>query len=200
MGQETEIVVVDDGSTDRTAELARAFKLENLKVIRYEKRQGKGMALRTGLRHAGGQVAVILDADCTCSSGEIPAIIKPILDGKADFVTGTRFVYAMEKKAMKSSHLLANKISAWIVSLYLGRRITDSLCGLKAFKKAMLMGKLEENSWPDFELLIEAKKNNLRIMEVPVHYLSRKAGISKMKTFWGCFHMPRLLIKSLIKP
>ena len=105
----------------------------------------------------------------------------------------------MEKNAMQGTHILANKISAFIISLYVGRRITDSLCGLKAFKKEMLGERLAENSWPDFELFIEAKRNKMRITEVPVRYTCRKAGVSKMKTFQACFHMPMLLIKSLVK-
>ncbi len=198
MDWETELIVVDDGSTDRTVEFARAADTPFLKVIRHEKNLGKGAALKTGLLHATGGVAVILDADYTSPPSEIPLVVKPIFAGEADFVTGTRFTYPMEKGAMKRLHILGNKISCLIISSFMRLRITDSLCGLKAFKKEMLTGKLTEKGWPDFELLIKAKRNNMRIMEVPVHYMARKAGVSKMGTFKGMYRMPMLLIKSLL--
>ncbi|MEK7849510.1 MAG: glycosyltransferase family 2 protein [Candidatus Omnitrophota bacterium] len=198
MNCESEIIVVDDGSTDRTAECARESQRPFLKVIRYEKNLGMGAALRTGLQYATGDIIVLLDADYTSPPSEIPKIIEPILDGKADFVTGTRFIYTMEQNAMKTVHRLGNKIAAFMVSLYVGQHITDSLCGLKAFKRKLLIGKLKENSWPDFELLITAKKNKMRIVELPIHYRARKAGASKMNTFKGFYRMPILLIKSFI--
>jgi len=199
MGWETEVIIIDDGSTDRTAEFARGINKPYLKVIRYGKNLGKGAALRVGFRYAIGDVVVILDADFTSPPSEIPIVITPIFDGEADFVTGTRFRYPMEKNAMKKNHMLSNKIAAFIISLCIGQRLTDTLCGLKAFKKDMLVGKLEENGWPDFELLIKAKRNKMRIMEVPIHYKARKTGVSKMNTFRGFYRMPILLIKSLIK-
>jgi glycosyltransferase involved in cell wall biosynthesis len=198
MDREIEIVVVDDGSTDRTAEFARANNRLCLKVVRYEKNLGKGFALRRGIQSASGDVIVILDADYTSPPSEIPAIVKPIFDGQADFVTGTRFVYPMEKNAMKKIHMLSNSISAFIVSLYIGQRLTDTLCGMKAFRKDMLAGKLKENRWPDFELLIKAKRNKMRVVEIPVNYKARRSGVSKMDTSRGFYRMPVLLIKSLM--
>lgn len=196
---ETEIIVVDDGSTDRTSEYAQATQRSDLKVIRYEKNLGKGAALRRGLQEAKGDTIVILDADYTTPPPEIKDIVSPIMNGKADFANGTRFIYPMEKKAMSMIHILSNKISALIISAFIAQRLTDSLCGLKAFRKEPLGEKLRENSWPDFELLVKAKRNRMKIVEVPVHYMARKAGTSKMSTLKGCFLMPKLLITSLIK-
>lgn len=199
MSWETEIIVVDDGSTDRTAEFAKSANKPYLKVIRYEKNAGKGAALRVGLQDATGDIAVILDADYTSPPSEIPLIVQPIIDGRADFVNGTRFRYPMEKGAMKKLHMISNRISAFIISLFIGQHITDSLCGLKAFKKETLIGKLEENQWPDFELLLKAKKNKMRIVEVPIYYKTRKAGLSKMDTSKEWYRMPILLLKTLLK-
>lgn len=199
MPWEIEIIVVDDGSTDRTAEFAKSTNRPNLKVIRYEECAGKGAALRAGLQDATGDVVVILDADYTCPPSEISIVVKPIIDEKADFVNGTRFRYPMEKDAMKILHVISNEITAFIISLFIGQRITDSLCGLKAFKKEMLIGKLKEDQWPDFELLLKAKRNNMRIVEMPIHYKARKAGISKMNTLRRFYIMPMLLIKAIQK-
>lgn len=199
MPWETEIIVIDDGSVDKTAEIARQNSKLGLKVIRYEQNMGKGAALRVGLQSAAGDIAVILDADYTSPPSEIPLLVKPIIDGKADFVTGTRFTYPMEKDAMKGLHVLSNKVTALIISLFMGQQITDSLCGLKAFRREMLAGEPRENGWPDFELLLKAKRNNMRIMEVPIHYMSRKAGVSKMNTLRESYKMPVLLIKTLFR-
>jgi len=196
---ETEIIVVDDGSTDKTAEFARLSNKPCLKVIRYEENTGKGAALRAGIQDSTGDIAVILDADYTSPPSEIPIVVKPIIDGEADFVTGTRFRYPMERDAMKKLNMISNRVSAFIMSLLIGQRITDSLCGLKAFKKEMLIGKLKENEWPDFELLLKAKRNNMRIVEIPIHYKARKTGISKMNTLKGLYHMPMLLIRAVLK-
>ena len=105
----------------------------------------------------------------------------------------------MEKNAMKRLHMLSNMISALIISLFIGQRITDSLCGLKAFRKEMLTGEPKGNGWPDFELLLKAKTNNMRIAEVPIHYKSRKAGLSKMNTSKEWYRMPLLLAKTLLR-
>ncbi len=197
---ETEIIIVDDGSKDRTTEVARRIKVPNKKVIRYEKNGGKGYAFRTGYKHATGDVVIILDADYTSPPAEIPNVVKPIFEGKADFVNGTRFIYPMEKGAMRWIHKPGNKIFAFIVSMLIGKWLTDSLCGFKAFDvKKLPYNHLKENSWMDFELLLRAHKNRLRIVEVPIHYKARKAGESKMNTLKHGYNMGMSLVKSFIK-
>lgn len=195
---QSEIIIVDDGSTDQTAKHAHEIRKSNLKVVRYEKNLGKGAAVKAGFQHTTGDIIVILDADYTSPPSEILVIIKPILDGEADFVIGNRFLYPMEKNAMNIINQLSNRASAFVISLYIGQRITDSLCGLKAFKRELINRELKENGWPDFELLIAAKRMNMRITEMPIHYKARKSGVSKMNTFRKFYQMPILLIKSLI--
>jgi glycosyltransferase involved in cell wall biosynthesis len=199
MEWEYEIVVIDDGSTDKTAQVSRSIKQPNIKVISYEKNRGKGFALRAGLKEASGDIIVILDADYTSPPQDIPRLVKPIYEQKADFVNASRFMYPMEPAAMSRLHIVGNKIAALLISLHIGQGLTDSLCGLKAFSKKPLLGKLKENSWPDFELLLQAKKNNLRIIEVPIGYKARKAGLSKMKMPGAGLRIAILLLKSLIR-
>jgi len=197
----TEIIVVDDGSKDNTAEIARKTKSPNVKkieVISYKPNRGKGYAFRQGLKNAKGDVVIVLDADMTSPPEEIPLIVDPILKGKADFINGSRLIYPMEKGAMKWLHIPGNRMFALFLSLLVGTYLTDSLCGFKAFKrKALPVEQLKENSWMDFELLIKAKRNNLRIKEVPIHYKARKAGASKMKTFKHGYKMLMMLLKTL---
>jgi glycosyltransferase involved in cell wall biosynthesis len=193
-----EIIVVDDGSKDRTTEFARRVNRKGLKVIRYEKNGGKGHAVRTGIENAEGEIVVIQDADMATQPEEIPQVVEPIIEGRADFVNATRLTYPMERGAMRGVHVLGNKIFALMVSALVRKRLTDTLCGFKAFRKKDLDGKLKEDSWPDFELLIKAKKNGMRIAEVPIHYNARRAGKSKMKTFRHGYKMFRMLAKSLL--
>jgi len=203
MPYETEAIVVDDGGKDRTAEIARKIKSKHLKQIRvvsYRTNKGKGYAFRKGLERAEGKVAIILDADMTSPPEEIPKIVNPIFEGKAEFVNGSRLIYPMEKGAMKWIHIPGNRVFALLVSLIIGKHLTDTLCGFKAFRTDMLtVDKLKEDSWMDFELLIKAKRNNLKIIEVPIHYKARKAGNSKMKTFSHAYNMFMMLLKALRK-
>ena len=195
---EHEIIVIDDGSKDKTTEVARSVKRKNLRVIRYENNGGKGYAVRTGIKNAKGEITVIQDADMATQPEELPQILEPIVNGRVDFVNGSRLIYPMERGAMKWIHVFGNKIFALFVSLIIRKWLTDTLCGFKAFRRDMLSYKLKEDSWMDFELIIQAKRNGMRIAEVPIHYASRKAGKSKMKTFKHGYQMFRMLAKSVL--
>lgn len=194
-----EIIVVDDGSEDNTVKTAKSIKRKELRVITYKPNRGKGYACRTGIKHARGDIVIICDADMATPPEEIPAVVKPILGGKADFVNTSRLIYPMEKGAMKPIHIPGNRIFALMVSLIIGKKLTDTLSGFKAFRKDMLLSKLKENSWPDFEMIIKAKRNGLRIAEVPIHYKARRAGVSKMKTVRHAYKMFMMLMRSLSK-
>ncbi|MBI3027390.1 glycosyltransferase family 2 protein [Candidatus Woesearchaeota archaeon] len=193
----TEIVVIDDGSNDGTAEVARKTKTKNVRVISYKPNHGKGYAIRTGINTAKGTFAIILDADMATQPEEIPIVVKPLFDGSADFANATRFIYPMEEGSMRPLHKPGNKAFAFLVSLIIKQHLTDSLCGFKAFKVKPFRGKLKENGWPDFELLIKAKRMSMKIVEVPINYRGRIAGVSKMKTFKHGYSMLKMLVRSL---
>ena len=93
LGSDVELVIVDDGSTDGTRELLSELDREGVKVVLHEKNQGKGAAVRTGDQHAGGEIVTIQDADLELNPDEIPSLLQPILEGTADVVYGSRFVY-----------------------------------------------------------------------------------------------------------
>ena len=192
----TEIIVVDDGSTDKTVEVVKELNRKDVRIVSYKPNRGKGYAFRQGMKAAKGDVVVIQDADM--NPKELPEIVKPIFEDKADFVNGTRLVYEMEKGAMKPLHVPGNKAFALIVSMFIGQKLTDALCGYKAFKRKVLSGQLKDDSWPDFELLLKAKRNHMRIVEVPIHYNARKGGESKMKTFSHGWSMLSKLIKAVL--
>lgn len=190
-----EIVVVNDGSRDRTDEVASRIK--GIKLVSYTPNRGKGYALRAGMKASSGEIIVVQDADM--ATKEILNIIKPIRNNEADFVNGTRMILPMEKGAMKKLHVIGNFGFALVVSMMIRQRLTDTLCGFKAFRRNTIEKNLKENSWPDFEYILEAKKMGLRIKEVPIHYQKRKKGYSKMKSFRHGYNMISMLLRAMFR-
>ena len=188
LGKATEIVIVDDGSTDSTTDEVKRFAGRNpgkdLKLISHFPNRGKGFAVREGFKAASGDVLMILDADMAVPPEELTRFFKPIVEGKAKAVNGTRMIYTMEKQAMPYLHLLGNKIFSIIFTWLVGQRLTDTLCGTKAIlKKDFKRMKMGRCPWGDFDILLGVAKLGLKMVEMPVHYKARKAGRSKMKTF-----------------
>lgn len=175
-----EIIVVDDGSSDNTAEVARKHRV---KVVSYRPNRGKGYAVRNGFEVATGDFLAILDADMTISPSELSRSVKPLIEGGYDLVNTTRLRYPMETYAMPLKNKVGNVIFNFVLSVLLQFPFTDTLAGTKIITRESLAKiKLEEDSWPDHEFLIKAKKAGLRIIEIPVHYKERRFGVSKMKT------------------
>jgi hypothetical protein len=185
MGIRTEIVVVDDGSTDATCERVREVMARDprVRLLSLAQNQGKAKAVRVGFDSAAGDVLMILDADMAVAPDELPKFLKPLQDGTADFVNGTRLVYPMEGKAMKISNFFGNKGFCYLASWVIRQRVSDTLCGTKAlFKRDYLRMPLGgRERWGDFDLLFGAARLKLRILEIPVHYQERRAGKSKMR-------------------
>lgn len=189
MGKSTEIIIVDDGSQDRTAEVGRAIaeRNRNVKLISYSPNKGKGNAVKAGFDASNGDIIMILDADMTVMPEELPLFFEAIASGIADFANGTRLVYPMEHQAMRFLNLIGNFFFGSIMSWLLKQRVSDTLCGTKALKRSdyakITMG---TDTWGDFDLLFGAAENNLSLVEIPVHYKARTGGESKMKPFKHC--------------
>ena len=184
-GRDYEIIVVNDGSNDQTAQIVREImkKDDRVKLIDYSPNHGKGYATKKGLDAATKDVLMILDADMTVKPEDIQLFIEPFESKSAEFVNGTRMVYPMQDQAMRTVNLFGNKMFSIIFSFILNQNVTDTLCGTKClFRKDYKRILMEDNSWPDFDLLFGASKLNLKIVEVPIHYQNRVAGESKMKT------------------
>jgi SAM-dependent methyltransferase len=184
IGRSTEIIVVDDGSNDDTRSIIEnTIKTDSrVKLISYPENKGKGYAVRSGCDAAGGDVLIILDADMSVLPGELTKFFEPIQQGKADFMNGTRMVYPMQGQAMRTLNYAGNKLFNLILSWLIEQRISDTLCGTKAFLKKdykkISMGRCK---WGDFDLLFGIAKLKKKILEVPVHYQARQAGKSKMR-------------------
>lgn len=185
LGSSMEIIVVDDGSKDKTADIVRKLqkKYTTLRLISYIPNKGKGSAVRIGLDAGKKDILLILDADMAVAPQELNKFIKPIEEGNARFVNGARFTFKMEKGAMKPLNMIGNRLMGLMFSLALGQKITDTLCGTKVlfredYKK---IGISKDDPWGDFSLIFGAAKLGFKIYEVPVHYKRRVAGQSKMK-------------------
>lgn len=194
-GKFTEIIVVDDGSTDKTAQKVQDLikTKDNLKLISYVPNKGKGNAVKNGFEAAKGDVLIILDADMSVMPEDMPKFFYSIQEGKADFINGTRMIYPMEGQAMRSLNYIGNKFFNFILSWLIEQRVTDTLCGTKAIlKKDFLKINMEKCPWGDFDLLLGIAKLKKKIVEMPVHYQRRTAGRSKMRVIKHGFLLMRM--------
>lgn len=151
---------------------------------------GKGDAVRKGFDAAEGEILMILDADLTVIPEELPMFYHAIVEGRGRFINGTRLVYPMEQDAMRALNKLANHFFGLLFSWLLGQRIKDTLCGTKVLYKKDYLDIAANREFfgdfdpfGDFDLLFGAAKNNLKIVEVPVHYAERTYGEIKIERF-----------------
>ena len=131
-----EIIVVDDASTDTTPEEIRRSGTDVIHLTQPHNR-GKGAAIRAALEQASGEVCIVQDADLEYDPEEIPKLVQPVLDGKADVVYGSRFMHGMNAR-MALPNRIVNKLFVWAVALFFGRRITDEATCYKAVRTSVL--------------------------------------------------------------
>ena len=170
-----EIIVVDDGSTDGTRDMLAAMKEENLKIVMHDKNLGKGAALQTGFSNATGEIIIIQDADLEYDPGEYPVLLKPILDGKADVVYGSRFAGHGAHRVLYFWHYVGNRFLTFLSNLFTNLNLTDMETCYKVFTREALAGIVIREKRFGFEPEITAKvaKKKLRIYEVPISYYGR---------------------------
>ena len=174
--QNKEIILVDDYSTDGTREKLQN-EIENLvdKVLYHERNQGKGAALRTAIMAATGDIVIIQDADLEYDPNEIPKVIQPILDGKADVVYGSRFLGGSAHRVIYYWHMVGNKFLTTLSNMFTNINLTDMETCYKAFKREIIQSiEIEENRF-GFEPEITAKVAGMqcRIYEVGISYYGR---------------------------
>ena len=137
---EKEILIVDDASTDGSAELAAAIssQSENVKVFRHERNRGKGRALRTGFAHATGDFVIVQDADLEYDPADYPKLLNPLIHDRADAVYGSRFLTASEHRVLYFRHYIGNKFLTLLSNLATDLNLSDMESCYKAFRRQLL--------------------------------------------------------------
>ena len=193
-----EIIIVDDGSTDGTRKLLQdlAPTFESIRLILHEKNQGKGAAVQTGFQAATGDLILIQDADLEYNPNDYLTLLKPIRDGVADVVYGSRFLGAPRRVTM-FWHMVANKMLTLMTNLLFNSILTDMETGYKLFKSEIIKDIPLRSKRFNIEPEITAKllKRRVRIFEVPITFNPREYEDGKKIGLGDAFAAVRALIK-----
>jgi glycosyltransferase involved in cell wall biosynthesis len=194
---EKEIIIVDDGSTDRTREILKE-KIEpfpDIQVHYHDRNRGKGAALRTGQQFITGDVTIIQDADLEYDPQDYPTLIKPIEEDKADVVYGSRFLGS--HRAFLFWHRVANFLLTQLTNILYDTILTDMETCYKAFKSDIFKNVEIKSDRFDFEPEITAKvfKQKCRVFEVPIYYAGRDYAEGKKIGITDAFAAVWALIK-----
>jgi len=197
-GKWQEIIFVEGHSKDNTWEEIKKIKGGRVRAFK-QKGVGKADAVHLGLRKAKGEVLMILDGDVTVNPKDLLKFYEVLASGLGEFANGNRLMYPQEKEAMRMLNKAGNKLFSWLLTLILGQRFRDTLCGTKVVFKRDYVRMVKNNKlfgdfdpYGDFDLIFGAVKLNLKAIDVPVRYRERTYGstnISRFKHGWLLFKM-----------
>jgi SAM-dependent methyltransferase len=199
-----EVVFVEGHSKDGTyEEIERVMAMHpdrDIKLIR-QVGHGKGDAVFAGFDMARGDVLMILDGDLTVPPDQLPKFWQAIVDGKGEFINGSRLVYPMEDEAMQFLNLVANRLFSVAFTWLLNQRFTDTLCGTKVLRRTdyerLKAGRAyfgDFDPFGDFDLIFGAAKLNLRCIEIPIRYARRTYGETQISRFRHRFMLIKMLV------
>jgi len=192
-----ELIVIDDGSIDKTRHLAKRHKVT---VISNGNNQGKGYAIRRGLQGAGGELVVTMDADGSHRPEDIKCLIAPLMSG-ADVVVGSRFIGNRGRDSTKKLHIFGNKLFNLLIGILTKRYITDSQTGFRAFKKKVFE-EIEitcQGYDVETELTVKTLKNGYIVREEPVTFEKRKNGCSHINPLRDGIRIFKTIIVASLK-
>jgi glycosyltransferase involved in cell wall biosynthesis len=200
LGLATEIIVVDDGSVDGTVQLARSLegKLNGLVVLPQDANRGKGAAVRAGIQASTGDIVVIQDADLEYDPADIPTLLRPLQEGVADVVYGTRLRGGEPQRAHLFWHYLGNRALSLMTNVLYNTTLSDMEVGYKAFRGDLIRSlKLVSNDFR-FEPEVTAKvlrTPGVRLYEVPISYYGRTYDEGKKITWRDGFKAVAALLR-----
>lgn len=191
LGLAKQLIVVDDGSQDKSREIMSTLKSDQfgpdveLKIYYHEKNQGKGAALRTAQGHATGDIILIQDADLEYDPKEYPELLRPILENRADVVYGSRLCGGKVTRAFKIWHLLGNKFLSMTTNILFNAALTDMETCYKVFRAEIFKKVVIKSDRFDFEPEITAKvlKQGVKLYELPISYYGRDYSEGKKITW-----------------
>jgi glycosyltransferase involved in cell wall biosynthesis len=182
-----EIIIVDDGSSDGTEGVAQQLAATHsaVRLIRHERNAGKTAALKSGFAMTTGQIVIVQDADLEYDPSEIYGVIRPILEGHAEVVFGSRFLVRRAARVLYFYHYIANKLLTWLSNTLTNLNMTDIETGYKAFRGDIIRNMLIVSSGFGFEVEVTAKVAKLKvaIYEVPISYYGRTYAEGKKIVF-----------------
>jgi len=194
---ELEILVIDDGSHDRTAEVARR---SGARVLRLPFNLGIGGAVQTGFRYAfenGFELAVRVDGDGQHDPSQLAAVVEPVIRGETDIAVGSRYLGARSDGYRSSAtRRVGIRLLARVVSLLTRQRITDPTSGFQALnrKAIMLFAADYPHDYPEVEAIVLVERHRLRLIEVPIAMRPRTAGRSSIRTLSSVYYMVKVLL------
>jgi glycosyltransferase involved in cell wall biosynthesis len=193
LGIDRQVIVVDDGSTDGTAEIAERY---DCLVIRQSNR-GKGAAIQAAIPHIDGDIAVIQDADMEYDPADVPALVEPIQTGVADVVFGSRLSGGRPQRAYLFWHLVGNRFLSLLTNVLFNTTLSDMETGYKAFRADVLRSlDLRENDFGiEPEIAAKVCKRKLRVYEMPIAYYGRGYAEGKKITWRDGFKAIAVLFR-----
>ncbi len=195
-----EIIVVDDGSKDDTANIVKNLKVPGLRLVTYSQNRGKGYAIRMGIKYAQRPIQAQVDADSQFPPEELPNLVEPIRAGKADIVFASRFIpgATRQKGSITKIRYVANYVVSGITSILCFKRFTDVNAGFKAWttKSIRDCDILCDHFAYEPEIAIMAGKKGYSILEVPVNYKGRAHGKTSVNLVRDGIIIPLFLLKT----